>query len=463
MPLHGNQRLRHLHGRHNGIDERKTGLAGRLPQPLGLEKGNRHASEEHCLGPALPCLPNQGHQPLLRPILVAVELKDRNVEGMAGDQAIPVQPGFPDHPSLDAGPLAGNGDHGESLVPAGTEQDGTLAWPDHGPSRLLPRPYEAAVASAADDEAVKIILPLPDEAENLRHRLVIAAGEAVELVGETGCGKSVTARAIMGFVEPPGRVENGQILLEGENLLQLSERAMRRVRGRRISFVFQEPRKALDPTATVGSQLIEAAVAGRGVDSRKAKALALEMLAEVGLADGPRVMQSYSFELSGGMAQRAMIAMGAIGGSRLMIADEPTSALDVSIQAQILRLLQKIRTARNSALLLITHDLGVVAENCDRIIVMYAGQIVENGPVRQNFRSPAHPYTDKLLRALPAPGKTRLESIPGVVPDLIAPPPGCRFSNRCDRASERCRAERPPVLEAGVGHAVACFHPVNAG
>ena len=289
----------------------------------------------------------------------------------------------------------------------------------------------------------------------------IAAGEAVGLVGETGCGKSVTARAIMGFVEPPGRVENGEILLEGEDLLQLPESAMRAIRGRRISFIFQEPRKALDPTASVGSQLIEAAVAGRGVNSRTAESLALEMLAEVGLADGPRVMRSYSFELSGGMAQRAMIAMGAIGGSRLMIADEPTSALDVSIQAQILRLLLKIRKTQNSALLLITHDLGVAAENCDRIIVMYAGRIVENGPVRQIFRSPAHPYTDKLLRALPALGKTRLESIPGVVPDLIAPPPGCRFSNRCDRASEQCRRDRPPLLKAGTGHMVACYHPVS--
>ncbi len=289
----------------------------------------------------------------------------------------------------------------------------------------------------------------------------IAAGEAVGLVGETGCGKSVTARSIMGFVEPPGRIENGKILLEGEDLLQLPESAMRAIRGRRISFIFQEPRKALDPTATVGSQLVEAAVAGQGVDSRSAKSLALKMLAEVGLADGPRVMRSYSFELSGGMAQRAMIAMGAIGGSRLMVADEPTSALDVSIQAQILRLLQKIRKAQNSALLLITHDLGVAAENCDRIIVMYAGRIVENGPVRQIFRKPAHPYTDKLLRALPAPGKTRLESIPGVVPDLIAPPPGCRFSNRCDRVSELCRKDRPPLLEAGARHMVACYHPVS--
>ena len=291
----------------------------------------------------------------------------------------------------------------------------------------------------------------------------IRAGEAVGLVGETGCGKSVTARAIMGFVEPPGRIESGEIRLEGEDLLQLPESAMRRIRGRRISFVFQEPRKALDPTATVGSQLIEAAVAGREVGRRRARALAIEMLAEVGLADGQRVMQSYAFELSGGMAQRAMIAMGAIGGSRLMIADEPTSALDVSIQAQILRLLQKIRRAQMSALLLITHDLGVAAENCERIIVMYAGRIVEDGPVSRIFRSPAHPYTDKLLRALPAPGKTRLESIPGVVPDLIAPPPGCRFSNRCDRASDRCRRQRPPLCAAGAEHLVACHHPVGNG
>ncbi len=288
----------------------------------------------------------------------------------------------------------------------------------------------------------------------------ILPGESVGLVGETGCGKSVTARSIMGFVEPPGRIESGEILLEGDNLLKYGEREMRRIRGRKISFIFQEPKKALDPTSTVGDQLLEAATVARGVDRQAARALALETLEQVGLGDAARVMESYSFELSGGMAQRVMIAMGMVGGSRLMIADEPTSALDVSIQAQILRLLRDIRSKQDSALLLITHDLGVAAENCDKIIVMYAGRIVEAGPVREIFRNPAHPYTVKLLNALPAPGKTRLEAIPGMVPDLVDPPAGCRFSNRCDRATERC-SDLPPLIDMGPGHTVACVHPMR--
>ena len=289
----------------------------------------------------------------------------------------------------------------------------------------------------------------------------IAAGESVGLVGETGCGKSVTARAIMGFVEPPGLIEEGEILLEGENLLALSDRQMRRVRGRKVSMIFQEPKKALNPTSTVGTQLMEAATISRGLARKEARSLALATLELVGLGDGARVMRSYSFELSGGMAQRVMIAMGVVGGSRLMLADEPTSALDVSIQAQILRLLRTIRADQESALLLITHDLGVAAENCDRIIVMYAGRIVESGPVRRIFRNPAHPYTDKLLRALPAPGKSRLEAIPGTVPDLIDPPSGCRFSNRCDHATDLCRSTRPSLDSAGPEHEVACHYPVN--
>jgi len=291
-------------------------------------------------------------------------------------------------------------------------------------------------------------------------RFSIGQGESVGLVGETGCGKSVTARAIMGFVEPPGKIESGEIFLENEDLLTYSERDMRQIRGRKISFIFQEPKKALDPTATVGNQLMEAATVARGVDRDAARALALETLVQVGLGDADRVMQSYSFELSGGMAQRVMIAMGMVGGSRLMIADEPTSALDVSIQAQILRLLRDIRATQNSALLLITHDLGVAAENCDRIIVMYAGRIVEAGPVREIFREPAHPYTVKLLNALPAPGKTRLEAIPGMVPDLVDPPTGCRFSNRCDRSSAAC-SKLPPLTQISPDHAVACIHPMR--
>ncbi len=293
--------------------------------------------------------------------------------------------------------------------------------------------------------------------------LAIGAGEAVGLVGETGCGKSVTARAVIGMIEPPGRLERGAILFEGQDILRLSERKLRQIRGRKISFIFQEPKKALDPTAKVGLQLTEAARIARGIPRREAEQLAAACLKDVGLADVERVMGAYAFELSGGMAQRVMIAMALVGGSRLIVADEPTSALDVSVQAQILRLLRDIRDRYNSSLLIITHDLAVAAENCDRIAVMYAGRIVESGPVRDIFHRPAHPYTDRLLRALPAPGRDTLEAIPGTVPDLLDPPPGCRFANRCERATAICREVTPPFAEVTPGHGVACYHPVEQG
>ncbi len=290
--------------------------------------------------------------------------------------------------------------------------------------------------------------------------LIIGHGESVGLVGETGCGKSVTARAAIGFIEPPGERERGEILLDGRDILSLDDEGLRSIRGREISFIFQEPKKALNPSATVGSQLVEAATTARDIGKQEAAGIAAEMLEIVGLGDSERIMRAYSYELSGGMAQRVMIAIAMVGGSRLLIADEPTSALDVSIQAQILQVLRDIRTRQESSLLLITHDLGVAAENCDRIAVMYAGRIVEFGPVRQIFANPAHPYTRKLLDALPTLGRTELAAIPGSVPDLISPPPGCRFSNRCDRASEICESQRPPWAPIGDGHNAACHHPL---
>jgi peptide/nickel transport system ATP-binding protein len=291
--------------------------------------------------------------------------------------------------------------------------------------------------------------------------LQIQPGEALGLVGETGCGKSVTARAAIGFIEAPGRLEGGEVRFENVDLLKLSERELRRIRGREISFVFQEAKKALDPICKVGVQLVDAARIARGVARREAEQLARQGLTDVGLGDVDRVMDAYSFELSGGMAQRVMIAMALVGGSRLIVADEPTSALDVSIQGQILRILRAVRQKTGSSLLLITHDLAVAAENCDRIAVMYAGRIVESGPVRAIFHHPAHPYTDKLLRALPVPGRDTLEAIPGTVPDLIDPPPGCRFANRCDRASAVCTRQTPPFVEVAPGQAAACHHPVH--
>jgi oligopeptide/dipeptide ABC transporter ATP-binding protein len=289
--------------------------------------------------------------------------------------------------------------------------------------------------------------------------LVINQGETVGLVGETGCGKSVTARAIIRLIDNPGRIEGGRILLEGLDLLSLPDPEMRKVRGRKISFIFQEPKKALDPTATVGAQMEEAIIMATGSTQEQARGLAGQILGKVGLADPRRVLQSYSFELSGGMAQRIMIGMAISGHPQLVIADEPTSALDVSIQAQVLKLLRQLSADFGSSLLLITHNLGIAAENCDRIAVMYAGRIVEIGPVEAVFGIPAHPYTVGLLEALPGEDKEKLVPIPGMVPDLVFPPPGCRFSNRCSFQSQACRQERPPVWQAGKGHLVSCYSP----
>ncbi|CAM5762947.1 ABC transporter ATP-binding protein [Bosea minatitlanensis] len=206
---------------------------------------------------------------------------------------------------------------------------------------------------------------------------------------------------------------------------------------------------------------MEAAMLGRGIKAREARELSIATLKSVGLADAERLMSSYSFELSGGMAQRAMIGMAIVGGARLVIADEPTSALDVSIQSQILRLLRDVREKTGSSLILITHDLGVAAENCDRVAVMYAGQIVEIARAETLFRQPAHPYTERLLKALPIPGHDALISIPGSVPDLISPPRGCRFANRCDRAIASCMQAAPALEEVDHGHRVACYRPTT--
>jgi oligopeptide/dipeptide ABC transporter ATP-binding protein len=293
-----------------------------------------------------------------------------------------------------------------------------------------------------------------------RVNLAINPRESVGLVGETGCGKSVTARAMINLIPSPGRVEKGRILLDGDDILAMSSARLRKMRGREISFVFQEPKKALDPTATVGRQMEEAIRVALDLPPQKARAKIPEFLSKVGLADSGRLINSYSFELSGGMAQRVMIAMAICGRPKLVIADEPTSALDVSVQAQILKLLDELSLDFGSSLVLITHDLGVAAENCQKIAVMYAGSIVEFGPVDDVFQRPGHPYTHRLLMALPTPDKSELVAIPGMVPDLIKPPPGCRFSNRCEYKGTGCSAERPPLEETRPGHLVACHRPV---
>ncbi len=289
--------------------------------------------------------------------------------------------------------------------------------------------------------------------------LIINKGESVGLVGETGCGKSVTARAIIKLIDFPGRIESGKVYLDGRDLLSLSESEIKYVRGRQISFIFQEPKKGLDPTSKIGDQMEGAIRIARSISRKEARDIVPDILKQVGLADIDRIMNSYSFELSGGMAQRAMIGMAICGRPKLIIADEPTSSLDVSVQAQIIRLLDQLAEKFDSSLLLITHDLGLAAENCEKIAVMYAGNIVEFGPVEKVFNNPTHPYTMGLLRALPTPESNALFSIPGTVPDLIFPPPGCRFSTRCDRKGDGCTMQLPPLVEFSKNHFVACFYP----
>ena len=306
----------------------------------------------------------------------------------------------------------------------------------------------------------------------------IPAGGAVGLVGESGSGKSVTALSIARLLpEPPARIAGGRVRFEDRDLLALSEREMCGVRGDRLSMIFQEPMTSLNPVARVGDQVGEPLVLHRGLSRRDARARAEGLLRQVGIADPERRVRAYPHELSGGMRQRVMIAMAIACGPRLLIADEPTTALDVTIQAQILALLGELRRATGSALLLISHDLGVIAETCDDVVVMYAGQVVESAPATALFAAPRHPYTAGLLRSIPPFDPTmadapaaRLVEIPGVVPQLHALPAGCRFAARCDRVQDRCRAEPPPLVPvarllpdaapAAGEHLVRCFFPV---
>ncbi len=287
--------------------------------------------------------------------------------------------------------------------------------------------------------------------------LEIRSGETVGLVGETGCGKSATALAIMGLIpSPPGRVVAGQVLFEGEDLLTKSGADLRRLRGTGISMVFQEPMTSLDPSFTIGSQLAEVLEVHRGLGGRSARREALELLDGVRLPHPERVLAQYPFQLSGGMRQRVMIALALSCRPRLLIADEPTSALDVTVQAQIFALLRDLQARLGTAILLITHDLAVVAENCGRAYVMYAGRIAEAAPVAALFGRPRHPYTQGLLAAVPGAG-TGMRVIPGEVPNAAGYPSGCRFWPRCAHAMDRCRDAHPPMSEPDPGHRVACY------
>jgi oligopeptide/dipeptide ABC transporter ATP-binding protein len=289
----------------------------------------------------------------------------------------------------------------------------------------------------------------------------LAPGETLGIVGESGCGKSVTSLSIMRLVpNPPGRITAGDIRLEGRNLLDLPESAMRAVRGDDIAMIFQEPMTSLNPVQTVGDQIIEAVQLHRSLSAAAARARALEMLQLVKIPSPETRLDEYPHQLSGGMRQRVMIAMALACDPTLLIADEPTTALDVTIQAQILDLLRDLRERTGAAIMLITHDLGVVAELAHRVIVMYAGRIVEEAPVGLLFADPQHPYTLGLLGSIPrlgSDGDERLTAIEGVVPNPYALPPGCRFSPRCPLADEKCRSEQPALREIVPGHRAACW------
>jgi oligopeptide/dipeptide ABC transporter ATP-binding protein len=286
----------------------------------------------------------------------------------------------------------------------------------------------------------------------------IDKGETVGLVGESGCGKSVTALSILRLLDSPGRIAGGEILLNGENLLSLSERRMRHVRGKKISMVFQEPMTSFNPVFTIGDQLIEAIRVHQPVPLTDAWSRSVELLDEVGIPSPEERMLQYPHELSGGMKQRAMIAMALLGDPQLLIADEPTTALDVTVQAQILDLAKILVEKRGMAMLLITHDLSVVAEVCDRVYVMYASRIAEAAPVRKIFENPLHPYTRALFRCLPRIDKEEqsLDVIPGNVPDPSRFPPGCRFHPRCPISVDICKHTDPPLELKRNRHFCAC-------
>ncbi|WP_373048146.1 ABC transporter ATP-binding protein [Vulgatibacter sp.] len=294
--------------------------------------------------------------------------------------------------------------------------------------------------------------------------IAVERGQTVGVVGESGCGKSVTALSVMRLIpDPPGRIVGGRIVFDGENLLEKSEAQMRRIRGKRIGMIFQEPMTSLNPVFTVGDQIGEALRLHEGMSRAQAKERAVDLLRLVGIPAPEDRVERYPHEMSGGMRQRVMIAMALACNPDLLIADEPTTALDVTIQAQILDLIRRLQAERNMAVLLITHDLGVVAETCEQVVVMYAGKVVETAPADALFAAPRHPYTAGLLRSIPgaAGAGERLQTIPGVVPSLGNLPAGCRFRARCDRAIARCAEEEPKLVVLGQSSA-ACHNPVPA-
>ncbi len=290
----------------------------------------------------------------------------------------------------------------------------------------------------------------------------IGKGQVIGVVGESGCGKSMTAMSIVRLLSYPGKIVEGEILLEGQDLAQASEKRMREIRGNDISVIFQEPMTSLNPVLTVGKQVREAVLLHQKVSKKEARERVIEMFRQVGIPEPEERYRSYPHQLSGGLRQRVMIAMAMICNPKLLLADEPTTALDVTIEAQILHLMKQLQEKRGTAILLITHNLGVVAEICDYVYVMYAGKVVEQADVFTLFREPLHPYTSGLIRSIPKVheqegGGQRLYTIKGMVPNLLHMPEGCAFCPRCEHATERCRLEKPELYDRGDGHRVRCF------
>ncbi|MBO8128630.1 MAG: ABC transporter ATP-binding protein [Peptococcaceae bacterium] len=292
----------------------------------------------------------------------------------------------------------------------------------------------------------------------------VGSGEAVGIVGESGCGKSVTALSVMRLIPKPGEIIDGSIIFDGENLLTKTEKAMEAIRGKDIAMIFQDPMTSLNPVLTIGYQLTEAILRHEKMEKRQAREKAIEMLRLVGIPNAEERLSQYPHQFSGGMRQRVMIAMALCCNPRLLIADEPTTALDVTIQAQIIELLKELRSKLNTSIVLITHDLGVVAGLADRVIVMYAGKIVEVGKIKDIYYNARHPYTWGLLKSVPRldyKEKRRLVPIVGQPPDLLDPPKGCAFYPRCPHVMRICLKEKPELTELGPEHKVACWlaHP----
>jgi peptide/nickel transport system ATP-binding protein len=293
----------------------------------------------------------------------------------------------------------------------------------------------------------------------------IAPGEVLGVVGESGAGKSLTGAAIIGLLEPPGRIVSGQVMLEGQRIDKLPQEQMRHIRGRKIGAIFQDPLTSLNPLYTVGRQLVETIQAHLPVKAEEARRRAISLLEDTGIPAARERIDHFPHQFSGGMRQRVVIALALAAEPKLVIADEPTTALDVSIQAQIIALLKRVCRERGAAVMLITHDMGVIAETSDRVAVMYAGRIAEIGPVHEVINQPAHPYSMGLMAAIPdiTVDRERLHQIDGAMPRLNAIPTGCAYNPRCPRAFERCRMERPDLLHAGATRAACWLHDATAG